>query len=192
MLIISDALVEVNAQGRVFNKLADIPARKVGLLLGTSKYSVTGPNLFYKARINAAVSLYESGKVKYILISGDNGTRYYNEPKQFLEDLLKRGVPRDRIVLDYAGFRTLDSVVRAKEVFEEEEIIIISQQFHVERALFIADKRGVDAVGFNAEDVTGQRGLKTKVRERFARLKMMWDLIIRKQPKFLGEKIPIG
>lgn len=192
VLISTDAWIETASTGKLYNKADEIPKKKVGLVLGTSKYSKEGQNLFYKGRIEAAVKLYRAGKIEYILISGDNGTKYYNEPKMFREDLINMGIPSSRIVLDYAGFRTLDSVVRAKEVFQENDFTIISQQFHNERALFIARSKGIKAIGFNAKDVGGERGMTVKVRERLARVNMMWDLIIGTSPKYLGDKIKIG
>ncbi len=192
VFIATDAWIENASQGKLFNSTADIPKKKVGLILGTSKYSKQGQNLFYSGRIKAAVALYEAGKIEYILSSGDNGTKYYNEPKTFREDLIKMGIPKNRIVLDYAGFRTLDSVVRAKEVFQENEFTIISQQFHNERALFITKFKGMEAIGFNARNVGGERGMNVKIRERLARINMLLDLLIGTQPKFLGDKIVIG
>lgn len=190
--VLLDSWVEFNAKGRTYSSVSEIPKNNVGLVLGTSKYSTSGQNLFYNARIEAAVNLIQAGKVDYLLISGDNGTRYYNEPKTIREDLIARGIPSDKIVLDYAGFRTLDSMVRAKEVFQQEKLTVISQQFHNERALFIASFKGIEAIGFNAKDVGGDRGMGIKIRERLARFNMLWDIITGKQPKFLGEEIPIG
>ncbi|MEM6684858.1 MAG: ElyC/SanA/YdcF family protein [Bacteroidota bacterium] len=184
--------VEFSTQGKTFNNTADIPENKVGLLLGTSKYLRSGQiNLFYQYRINAAVQLYKSGKVAYILVSGDNGSTYYDEPTTFKKDLIAAGIPEDKIVLDYAGFRTLDSVIRSKEIFQQESITIISQQFHNERAIAIANAKGINAVGFNAKDVGGNSGFKVKLRETLARVAMCMDLIFGTQPKFLGEKITI-
>jgi len=191
-IVSSDAYIEFSCKERIFVDVRDIPHRKVGLLLGTSKYSRHGTNLFYAARIDAAVALFEAKRIDYVLISGDNGTEQYNEPKTFRADLIARGIPSDRIVLDYAGFRTLDSVVRAKEVFQEDNFTVISQQFHVERALFIAASKGIDAIGFGARDVGGDRGMTVKVRERLARINMLFDLLTGKEPKFLGEKETIG
>lgn len=191
-IVLSDGVVEYRTQGKLYQSLEAVPYNKVGLLLGTSKYSSTGKNLFYLGRIKAAVELFDSGKIDYLLISGDNSTKYYNEPKQFREDLIKLGIPSSRIVLDFAGFRTLDSVVRAKEVFQEDKITVISQQFHAERAVFIADAKGIEAIGYCAEDVEGTRGMMVKVRERLARVQMIWDLLIGTTPKFYGDPIPIG
>ncbi len=187
-----DAWIEYNAADRLYSKVQDIPKNKVGLILGTSKYSKRGQNQFYSNRVQAAYDLWKAGKVEYLLISGDNATVNYNEPKTFRADLIKKGIPSNRIVLDFAGFRTLDSVVRAKEVFQEDNITIISQQFHNERALFIADFKGVEAIGYNAGNVGGDGGLSVKIRERLARMKMVLDLIVGTEPKFLGDKIRIG
>ena len=135
--------------------------------------------------------MYKSGKISYILVSGDNSTEYYNEPEQFKKELIKHGIPEDKIFLDYAGFRTLDSVVRAKKVFGQSKITIISQKFHNERAIYIAEKHGIDAIGFNARDVSKNYGFKTKVREYFARSKAIIDVVFNVDPKFLGDKIEI-
>lgn len=126
------------------------------------------------------------------MVSGDNGHVSYNEPKEFRKELIKRGIPKEKIYLDYAGFRTLDSMVRAKEVFGLEEVTVISQQFHNERAIYIAKKNGLEAIGFNAQDVQGYSGFKVKTREALARTKVFLDLFLNVQPKFLGEKIAIG
>jgi len=171
-----------------------LPRKKVGLLLGTSKYRVGGEiNLYYRYRVEAAVRLFESGKIRFILISGDNATQSYNEPSTFRQDLIEAGIPDKRIYLDYAGFRTLDSVVRCKEVFQEEDIIIISQPFHNERAVYIAQQKGLQALGFNAQDVPFRYGWKIQLREVFARVKTLLDLyILHTEPRFLGEKIEIS
>ncbi|MBC8755615.1 YdcF family protein [Kordia sp. YSTF-M3] len=191
-IIACNGYVELNAKGKTFNKTAEIPSNKVGLLLGTGKYLQNGRvNLFYRYRINAAVQLYKAGKIQYILVSGDNGSKSYDEPTTFKEDLMAAGIPENKIILDYAGFRTLDSVVRSKEIFQQENITIISQQFHNERAIAIANAKGMNAVGFNAKNVGGRNGFKVKVREMLARVAMCIDLVVGKQPKFLGEKIAI-
>ena len=148
VIVCSDGWVEYEAKDKNYDSVEEVPYNKVGLVLGTSKYSLQGQNLFYRARIRAAVELFNAKKVDYLLISGDNGTKYYNEPKTIKQDLIANGIPSDRIVLDYAGFRTLDSVVRAKEVFQVKEMTIISQQFHNERALFIASTKDIKAVAF--------------------------------------------
>ncbi len=185
--------VSYNAKDKLFNDVSALPKNKVGLLLGTSKYARGGYiNLFYKYRLEGAVKLFKSGKIDYILVSGDNGSKGYDEPTAFKKDLLKKGIPADRIILDYAGFRTLDSMVRAKEVFGQETVTIISQKFHNERAIYLAEHFGLKAVGYNAKSVPKVYGMKVILREYLARVKVFIDILTNKQPKFLGDKITIG
>lgn len=184
--------ISYSAKKNIYS-IPDLPQRHVGVLLGTSKYLVGGKrNLYYSYRIEAAAQLYASGYIDYLLVSGDNATMQYNEPTTMMKDLVAAGVPKERIVLDYAGFRTLDSMVRTKEVFGQKKVVVISQRFHVERALFLAKAHGLDAVGYCAQDVSAYYGFKTRLREFFARSKVFLDLYItRKKPKFLGEPVVI-
>lgn len=192
-IIGANIIVHISTSKKTYNSAEEIPYNKVGLLLGTSKYLTSGHvNLYYKYRIEAAAKLFKSGKIDYILVSGDNSHKEYNEPVTIKNDLIKKGVPGNKIVLDYAGFRTLDSVVRCKEIFDQNSITIISQQFHNERAIYIAKRKKIKAIGFNAKDVNVHYGFKTQVREKFARVKMMLDLTFGKKPKFLGKKIIIN
>lgn len=187
LLIITACNVQVTIETKklLYKDVSVVPPHKVGLLLGTNPYLKNGnPNKYFTYRIEAAVALYEAGKIQYILVSGDNHKLGYNEPEEMKQALISKGVPEDRIVLDYAGFRTLDSVVRAKEVFGNEQFIIISQQFHNERALFLALHNGIKAVGFNAQDVTAYYGFKTRLREYLARTKLFLDLQWGVKPKF--------
>jgi SanA protein len=188
-----DKNITMNAGGKIFDTASVIPENKTGLLLGTSKRVVGGRiNLFYKARLDAAEELYKLGKIKTILISGDNSTKYYSEPQDMKEDLIRRGIPENKIFLDYAGFRTLDSIIRAKKIFDLNKYTIITQKFHCERALYIAQKQNHQAICFRAKDVQGVFGRKVIAREKLARVKAWIDLnILHKQPKFLGEKIQI-
>lgn len=187
LLIITACNVQVTLETKklLYKDVSVVPPHKVGLLLGTNPYLKNGnPNKYFTYRIEAAVALYEAGKIQYILVSGDNHKLGYNEPEEMKQALISKGVPEDRIVLDYAGFRTLDSVVRAKEVFGNEQFIIISQQFHNERALFLALHNGIKAVGFNAQDVTAYYGFKIRLREYLARTKLFLDLQWGVKPKF--------
>lgn len=184
--------VHQSTKTALFNTTKEIPKNKVGLLLGTGKYLQNGwRNLYYTYRIQAAVSLYKSGKISYLLVSGDNSREEYDEPSTIKADLIAQGIPENRIVLDYAGFRTLDSVVRAKKIFGQHQLTIISQPFHNKRAICIAKSKGIEAVGFNAKDVSTRYGIKVVIRERLARVKMLLDLLIGKEPKFLGDPIKI-
>lgn len=172
----------------------DVEYHHVGLLLGTSKYTSSNTvNLFYQHRLDAAVKLYKSGIICNILVSGDNRHRSYNEPITFYKDLVDRGVEEQHIYLDYAGFRTFDSVVRAQKVFKQDSILIISQKFHNERALFIADKMGIDASAYHAKAVDFGFSPKVYFREKLARVKAVLDIyFLNTQPKFLGEEITIS
>ncbi|MGB1129699.1 MAG: SanA/YdcF family protein, partial [Haloferula sp.] len=145
-------------------------------------------------RIDAAVDLWEAGKLKCIIVSGDNRTKYYNEPRKMRRALIEKGVPGELVVCDYAGLRTLDSVVRAKEIFGVEEVTFITQKFQNERAAYLAKANELDFVGFNAKDVAGQGGFKTKLREVGARVKMWLDVrILGTRPRHLGkqETLPV-
>lgn len=192
-IIVCNRKVKGYADSKTYTEVIAIPHNDVGLLLGTSPKLKNGNNnLYFDYRILAAAELYKAGKIRYILISGDNRKKDYNEPEEMKKALMQKGVPEGVIYLDYAGFRTLDSVVRAQEVFGQSRITVISQRFHNERAIYLAGKNGIDAIGYNAKDVNAYAGIKTNARELLARVKMFIDLAIDKQPHFLGEKIVIG
>jgi SanA protein len=191
-LIVSNYTINRAAEGKTYSTIETVPKNRVGLVLGTSKRRSNGqPNPYYTYRIDATIALFKAGKIDFVLVSGDNGTIYYNEPTTIKKDLVQGGIPENRIFLDYAGFRTLDSMVRAKEVFGLDQVTVISQKFHNERAIYLAEKKGLHAIGFNATDVSGQPGLKVKLREYFARVKVFIDLVFNTQPKFFGDTIEI-
>lgn len=176
----------------IYDRADSIPACNVGLLLGTSPTLKSGRNnLYFDYRIAATANLFHAGKINYILISGDNRKHTYNEPEEMKKALLLQGIPDSVIYLDYAGLRTLDSVVRAKEIFGQDSLIIISQQFHNERAIYLAGQYGIHANGFNASDVNIYAGFKTQTRELLARVKVFVDIVLQKQPRHLGEKVHI-
>jgi len=189
-VIFSNVIIRQATKKDIYQTIANTPQKKVALLLGTSRYTTRGTtNLFFKHRINAAAELYQQGKIKHIIVSGDNSLHSYNEPREMQKALIALGIPDSAITLDYAGFRTLDSVIRCKEVFGQTEVIIISQRFHVERALFIANKYEMNTIGFAAQDPPEKYSVKTHFREYFAKTKAVIDLyIINKKPKFLGKK----
>ncbi len=195
IIIISCNLwVELQTQDRLYSDINTIPTQKIALLLGTVKRLKHGNiNSYFQYRIDATVQLYNAGKVTHILASGSNHTLYYNEPIDMQKALIARGIPAHAITLDYAGFRTLDSMVRCKEIFSQQnDIIIVSQPFHNKRALFIGDFYGIQAIGFNAKDVPLRNDMKTPIREYLARFKAVLDLyFLKTQPKFLGKKVKI-
>ena len=178
----------------IYTHIDSIPKNKVGIVLGTSKYLKNGTtNYYFKYRIDAAAKLYNKRKIEYIIVSGDNGLISYNEPMMMKKALIKAGVPDSIIYLDYAGFRTFDSMIRCKEIFQQDSFTVISQEFQNQRAVFIARKKGMHTIGYNAKDVSYRAGFKIRMREYLARVKVFIDIyLINKKPKFLGEKIDIG
>ncbi len=186
-----DRYISYTSDKNIYTEIKDLPQKKAALLLGTAKYVAKGKkNYFYVYRIRAAVALWKAGKVKAIVVSGDNETKYYNETARMQKDLIKAGVPKKYIALDYAGFRTLDSVVRAEAVFDLEDYIIVSQKFHLERALFIAKAKGQKVIGFAAKDIAGTKAANKMIaREFLARAKAFLDVyILGTKPRFYGKK----
>lgn len=189
---IANNLIEKSSDEFVFNDLNKIPHNKVGLLLGTSKFLKSGlPNQYFSNRIQATVDLYKSHKIEFVVISGDNSKKDYNEPLDMKNELIKNGIPENKIYLDYAGFRTYDSVIRLDKIFGQKSFTIISQDFHNRRAIYIAKSKDLKAIGFNAKDIDLYNGFKTKLREKFARVKVFVDILINKEPKYLGQRIEI-
>lgn len=182
----------------LFDNTNYIEENKVGLLLGTSPITSAGErSLFFITRMEAAKNLLDNKKIEYILVSGDNRSVAYNEPKYMRNYLLKLGTATTSIISDYAGRRTLDSVLRSNQIFNQNKITIISQKFHNERAVFIARKNNIEAIGFNAvypykNFFSNFRvNAKTFIRELLARDIAVFDLFIGKKPEILGESIEI-
>ncbi len=164
----------------------------VAVLLGTAKFMKNKQmNLFYSNRIQKVVDLYRSGKIKYIVVSGDNSRQGYDEPTTMKNDLIKNGIPSSIIYCDYAGFSTIDSMLRMKLIFREHRFVVISQRFHIERAIYIARRNGLEAYGFCAKDVPGGYAALNGFREKLARLKALLEVIIGKGPYFKGKTISI-
>jgi SanA protein len=176
------------------SQLNDIPHNQAALVLGTSQYLSKGrKNLYFQFRIQTAAKLYFAGKVNYIIVSGDNSHFSYNEPVSMRKALQKLGVPDSAIYLDFAGFRTLDSMVRTKEIFGQKKVTVVSQDFHNHRAIFIASRFGIEAIGCNAPNVNLYIGFKTLVREYLARVKVFMDIyILHTTPKYLGKPVILG
>ncbi len=175
--------------GLVFTEVERLPDRQFGLVLGTTPRLRDGnANAYFDYRMDAAAELWRTGKVEQLILSGDNTDRRYDEPRYMRDALLARGVAEDALILDGAGVRTFDSVLRARVTYEVEQPIVISQEFHNRRALFIARHYGIDAIGFNARDVAPDQGLRTKTREAFARVKTLLDLwVLGTRPADLAE-----
>jgi len=193
LIISSNYLIIKTTQKQLYFEAEKIPACDVALLLGASKKLRNGNNnLFFKYRIEAAAELFKAGKIKHIIVSGDNNIKEYDEATDMRDALIAKGIPDSCITLDYAGFRTLDSMVRCLKVFGQKNITVISQEFHNQRAVFIGNFYEMNVLGFNAKDVPDHFSLKTRIREYFAKTKAVLDLyILRMQPKFLGKKVEI-
>ena len=193
LTLLCSFLVGRTADNALYSNLDALPHKQVGIVLGTSKYSRQGGlNDHYRLRVNAAIELFKAGKIDYILISGDNSTPFYDEPTTIRRDLLKSGIPAQNIYRDYAGFRTLDSILRAHHVFELDSFTIISQAPHSKRALYIAIHHDIDAVAFNAGDGHNS-DISNKIREMLARVLAVMEVhFFNTGPKFLGPTIAIG
>lgn len=188
----SNRAVLDGTSGRVFTSLSAIPNEPVALVLGTSPRFAGRKNLFFERRMDAAAGLYRAGKVRKVLASGDNATAFYDEPTAMRKALVARGVPEGDIVLDYAGFRTLDSVVRARTVFGLSRCTIVTDDFHLPRALYIAQERGLQAVGYQTTPLPREVSPRTYAREVGARSLVWLDLhVLDRQPKFPGPPEPI-
>lgn len=177
---------------QLYNSVNEIPYNHVGLVLGTSKALRNGVlNPYFTYRMEAAAELYHAGKIQYLIVSGDNHTKGYDEPSDMENYLNKLGIPKSKIVKDYAGFRTFDSVIRANKVFGQTKLTIISQKFHNERALFICNHNNIDAIAYNAKDVFSTP--RNSTREYLAKFKAVLDVfVLGTTPKFLGKKIIIS
>jgi len=178
-ILLCNFWVVYNTRQFSFFSIENLPSNDVALVLGTSRNTERGKeNLFFKYRMEATARLFKEGKIKYVILSGNNDSRYYNEPLDMKKALLNLGIPENVMTLDYAGFRTFDSIVRCKKVFNQDNFTIISQNFHNARALYIARHGGISAISFAAQDVPDGYSLRTLIREYLARPKAVLDVHI--------------
>lgn len=185
----ANAVTAGAGRGLIYDEVSEVPNGRVALVFGCNSKFQGRDNLYFKYRIAAAVELWDAAKVRGFIVSGDNSRDEYNEPEAMKEALVLGGVPAEKIICDYAGLRTFDSVVRAKEIFDLESLVFVSQRFQNERAQYMAKQCGMDAVSYVAQDVAGRGGYKTKCREVLARPKMVLDFkLLGTTPKYLGEK----
>ncbi|MCP3699092.1 MAG: SanA protein [Aliivibrio sp.] len=192
IVLLADLSISLSTSSQLYSEIETLPSQETALVLGTSKYIRRTLNPYYQYRIDAAIELYKQNKVTHFLLSGDNAHRSYNEPWTMKRDLLKAGIPEKNITLDYAGFRTLDSVQRATQIFDANSLTIVTQKFHCQRAVFIANHFSMDTVCLVVPSPTGWANTKIRIREILARTKALLDLyIFNVQPKFLGPKEPI-
>ena len=191
-------LVANSAEDRIARDVASVTPATAALVPGTSRRLRGGAsNPYFAHRMEAAAILWRSGKVTYLIVSGNRarapGERAtYDEPTDMRDALVAKGVPAARIYRDYAGFRTLDSVLRAREIFGQERVIVVSQRFQIERALFLAKAHGWLFDGFEAADPSLRFGLRTQAREVLARLWAMVDLVIDRRARLGGKAVVLG
>lgn len=189
VIIVCHSIVVVNASGKTYDNVEAIPHNKVGLLLATSPITPEGAhNYNFDNRIKAADELYKAGKVDFIIASGGDYTKTQkngcDEPQAIHDSLVARGIPTQRIILDYDGTRTLSSIVKAKEVYGVDSLTLISQKYHNERAIYLAAKFGLYAIGYNANPSQIRHNrIKNKLREYLARVKMFDDILTGSYPK---------
>ena len=188
VLLINNWVIN-NSEAYVYANWSLLPDNEVGLVLGTSPYARNGrPNPQFYGRIEAAVQLYQLGKIKKIIVSGANPDSTYNEPRQMWRELTRAGIPSQAITMDFAGVRTFDSMSRAKEVFGLQQMTVITQEYHAYRAVFIAKKLGIRVSGYAANSDSIGVFSRTYLREVFARVNAVLDLyVLSTKPKFLGE-----
>jgi SanA protein len=191
--LICNLLVVTNSRGVVFDNVADVPHREYGLLLATSPITRFGThNFYFDNRIRATDELYKAGKIDYIIASGGNyvGAEQYgcDEPAAIRDSLVARGVPKDRIILDYEGTRTINSIVKAKDYYGIDSVVLISQKDHNQRALYQAKHYNLNAICYNAEEPKFLSSMiRNRTREYFARVKMFFDIWFGSKPDFSTE-----
>ena len=178
-VLLCNWVVVESTKNNIYFELEKLPSNDVGLVLGTSKYVTKGKeNLFFKYRMEASALLFKEGKVRYLILSGNKEGETYDEPRAMQKELIKLGVPTEALLLDTAGYRTYDSVIRCKLVYGQARVTIISQNFHNARALYLCEHEGVEAVGFAAQDVLNGYSFKTIAREYLARPKAILDVYL--------------
>lgn len=192
VLAVPNVIVLLGGKGPVTAEAAEVPHAQAALVLGAQVYKDGRPSIMLADRITAAAELYEAGKVDKLLLSGDHGRKTYDEVATMKRILLARGIPAEDIFTDHAGFDTWDSAQRAKRVFDVDSVVVVTQKFHMARALYDARHAGLEATGYVAD----KRGYgtimrKLRVREAAARVKTVGDAVTGADPHFLGPVIPI-
>jgi len=174
----------------ILSNASEAPESDAVMVLGALVFSSGRPSPTLRNRLDYGYELYAQGKAKKIIVSGDHGQKDYDEVNAMKDYLLEKGVPREDIFMDHAGFNTYDSMYRARDIFEIETLLISTQDFHIARAVYLARKMGIEAYGYPCDDIGN--GIYNRMRESFARVKAVFDTIIKRQPKYLGDAIPIS
>lgn len=185
------AYIQSNSKDFIYTDAASLPDAYTVIVLGAAVRSNGNLSVMLEDRVKSALELYRMGKVKRFLLSGDNGTKFYNEPRAMKEYLMNEGVLEDHIFLDYAGFDTYDSMYRASAVFEVKDAIVVTQEFHIPRTIYIAQKLGLNFYGYVGDKHIYQYENSNKRRELLANVKAFGELLFKNTPTYLGKKIPI-
>ena len=193
LLLVAGNLWVISQAGPIRHDPAELAVTDVALVLGTSHYSAEGrPNRHFQGRMDAAAELYQAGMVRHVLASGANPEIYYNEPQRMFEALTERGVPAENITLDFAGRRTLDSLIRARRIFGQSDVTIISQPYHLYRAMYLARAAGIQAQAYAAAQPPLSARWTIEAREALARLLALLDVhVLGTEAQVLGEPEPI-
>jgi len=175
IIVCSEAIVHFASKGKTYDSIESTPQREYALLLGTSPYFTTGENPYYRKRIDATYELYKKGKFKKLIISGDRSGDDYDETISMQNDLIEKGIPKSIMLLDPNGQKTAMSITNVRKKFHADNILIISQKFHNERAIFLANKQDINAIAYNADNFMGKYWqIRMFLRERGSRVKAVW------------------
>ena len=183
--------INKETEAYIYDRVEELPSTYTALVLGASVRRNGELSTMLRDRVESALLLYNKGKIKRFLVSGDNRTTNYNEPVAMKKYLLERGVPEEDIFMDFAGFDTYDSVYRASYIFEVDSAIVVSQRFHLPRAVYIARSMGLNFYGYNGDRREYELESRNRFREVAANVKAWIELLIDKEPHFKGDKIPI-
>lgn len=193
ILLVCDLWIDHAAAPYATDRIDAVPRADVALVLGTAPFvAEQRRNLFFEYRLDAAAQLIKTGKVKYVLVSGDNRSGDYDEPTAMRDGLIARGVPAVAIYRDFAGVRTLDSVLRARDIFAQSRYVVVSQRFHNHRAVWLARRHGIEAFGFDARDVPIQAAPLVYLRQYLSAGRAIYDVLAGSTPNHGGPRIEIG
>lgn len=187
-ILITNLVIHLGARPHIYEKIEDVEKAQTALILGAAVLRNGTLSPIFEERVDTAIELYQAKKVKKILASGDNSTLAHNEVNPVRNYLLEKDIPDEDIYLDYAGFDTYSTMYRARDIFQVDSVIIVTQSFHLPRAVFIAQMLGLNASGVSPDK---RAPLSNYIREIFANEKAALDLLLHREPKFLGEVIPI-
>lgn len=190
-IFLINSYVNSISKSLIYNQVAEVPSAYTAIVLGTKVTEDGGLSYYLAERMQTAVELYKQQKIKRFLLTGDHGEKNYDEVNSMKKYLLNQGVPLEAIFLDHAGFDTYSSMARAKAIFQVTDAVIVTQAFHLPRALYIAQNKGIKATGLVADKQERRLTSSLKFREVFANVKAFIEVNLNVAPKFLGEPIPI-